>query len=251
MRLSAVALAAGCILSTLPATAAQTAFPYKAYVAVKDVYVRSGPGDQFYPTKKLQPGAEVEVYREDPGGWLAIRPLPESYSWISARFLKPGRDGAAEVTVQGAVARVGSQFSDIREVVQVRLDRGELVEVRETKQIGSGDAATLWCKIAPPAGEFRWVHAKYMESAKPRQQLAPGDYTGGNHDNTGGSRNNTGEPQQHRGESRQRRGRSGRRRRQRHRRRAASGVRRLAASHRLGATSVVRGFPGRPGQRRH
>jgi uncharacterized protein YgiM (DUF1202 family) len=164
---------AACDAVSCTAAAAQTSLPYKAYVAGRDVYVRSGPGEQYYPTEKLQPGAEVEVYREDPGGWLAIRPLPESYSWISGRFLKPSRDGLAEVTTQGAVARVGSQFSDIREVVQVHLDRGEVVEVKATKQMGAGDNATTWCKITPPSGEFRWVHAKYLTSTTAGRSTNP------------------------------------------------------------------------------
>jgi hypothetical protein len=65
-------------------------------------------------------------------------------------------------------ARVGSQFSDIREVVQVRLERGEVVELKGTKQVGTGDSAGTGYKIAPPAGEFRWVHGKYVDADYPR-----------------------------------------------------------------------------------
>ena len=46
-------------------------FPYKISVAADDVYVRSGPGQNYYPTDKLRRGQEVEVYRHDPGGWCA------------------------------------------------------------------------------------------------------------------------------------------------------------------------------------
>ena len=155
------------MLAAMPA-AAQKSFPYKAYVTGKDVYVRGGPGEQYYPTEKLQAGAAVEVYRHDPGGWFAIRPLPESYSWVSGRYLKPCPDGLAEVTAERVAARVGSQFSDIREVVQVRLERGELVELKGTKQAGTGDNAGTWYKISPPSGEFRWVHGKYVDADYPR-----------------------------------------------------------------------------------
>ena len=41
-------------------------FPYTAYVAADDVYVRSGPGKNYYPTSKLQRGDEVQIYRHDP-----------------------------------------------------------------------------------------------------------------------------------------------------------------------------------------
>ena len=40
---------------------------------------------------KLKRGAEVEVYRHDPGGWCAIRPVEGSFSWVSARYVKPAR----------------------------------------------------------------------------------------------------------------------------------------------------------------
>jgi hypothetical protein len=167
MRLSAAMLAGLWVLLGTPAVA-QKSFPYKAYVTGKDVYVRSGPGEQYYPTEKLQPGAEVEVYRHDPGGWYAIRPLPESFTWVSGRYLKPGKDGLAEVAADRVAARVGSQFSDIRDVVQVRLERGEVVELKGTKQVGAGDSAVMWYKISPPAGEFRWVYGKYVDPDFPR-----------------------------------------------------------------------------------
>ena len=57
-------------------------------------------------------------------------------------------------TIKGdrVVARVGSAFSDIRDVIQVRLNEGELVEVLEAKRIGTGPAAQTWYKILPPGG---------------------------------------------------------------------------------------------------
>jgi hypothetical protein len=153
--------------ATLPCAAAEKVFPYKAFVTTNDVYVRSGPGESYYPTEKLKSGTEVEVYRHDPGGWYAIRPLPESFSWVSARYLKLGKDGLGEITADKVASRVGSQFSDIREVTQTRLDRGELVELRGNKRLGAGDAAVLWYRIAPPAGEFRWIYGKYVDADFP------------------------------------------------------------------------------------
>ncbi len=156
-----------CVLGAKPAIA-EKSFPYKAYVTSKDVYVRSGPGENYYPTEKLQPGDEVEIYRHDPGGWYAIRPLPKSFSWVSGRYLKPGEDSLAEVVGDRVAARVGSQFSDIRDVVQARLERGEIVELLGTKQVGAGSSTVTWYKITPPSGEFRWVFGKYVDPDFPR-----------------------------------------------------------------------------------
>jgi hypothetical protein len=162
------------VLGTLAAAAPPTnprTFPYKAYVTANDVYVRSGPGENYYPTEKVKAGTEVEVYRHDPGGWYAIRPLPDSFTWVSGRYLKPGTDGLAEVVGDAVAARVGSQFSDIRDVHQVRLDRGEIVELRGTKQVGTGPGAVTWYRISPPSGEFRWISGKYVDRDYPQDGL--------------------------------------------------------------------------------
>ena len=69
-------------------SAAGQTLPYEAYITADDVYVRSGPGENYYPTDKLKAGTEVEVYRHDPGGWYAIRPPKDSFSWVSGRHLR-------------------------------------------------------------------------------------------------------------------------------------------------------------------
>ncbi len=169
MRLTIAVL---CYSLILVASSAQgdPSFPYKTTVASDDVYVRSGPGQNYYPTDKLKRGQEVEVYRHDPGGWYAIRPVEGSFTWVSGRFVRPTDRHLAVVTEDGVSARVGSRFSDIREVVQVRLQKGEKVEVLEEPPQGSG--AGGWFKIAPPSGEFRWVSAKYLSTEYPRDGVA-------------------------------------------------------------------------------
>jgi SH3-like domain-containing protein len=137
-------------------------FPYTAYVATTDVYVRSGPGRDYYPTAKLNKGQAVEVYRHDPGGWLAIRPPRGSFSWVSSRHLDVEEDDLAVINSERVVVRLGSAFSDVRDVIQVRLEKDELVELLEPPT-----PDTPWCKIAPPAGEFRWIFAKYVQRDLP------------------------------------------------------------------------------------
>ncbi len=175
MRLPVAAIL--CCLASCVAIAAEAApegtFPYKAFVTADDVYVRSGPGDNYYPTDKLKAGDEVEVYRHDPGGWLAIRPVPGSFCWVAGRFLQLGTKNIATVTEEHVAARVGSRFSDIRDVIQVRLHRGETVEVLDGRHDGpaSGTAANTWYKIAPPAGEFRWISGRFVDTAFPHDGL--------------------------------------------------------------------------------
>lgn len=157
----AVAWALLCAVATADET-----FPYTAYVTSDDVYVRSGPGKNYYPTEKLVRGSEVEVYRHDPGGWFAIRPPQGSFAWVvgSDVRLLPDRTGVAEVAKDHTLAFVGSRFSDVRDVRQVKLDRGELMEILGEKRfVADGHSkAETWYRIAPPAGEFRWVAGKYV-----------------------------------------------------------------------------------------
>jgi len=149
--------------ATATAAADEPTFPYTAYITANDVYVRSGPGQTYYPTDKLAEGDEVEVYRHDPGGWYAIRPVEGSCSWVSGRYLTQGEDNLAVVNEERVSARVGSRFSDIRDVIQVRLHKGEVVELLDMKEVGSGSDRQTWYKIAPPSGEFRWVFGKYVD----------------------------------------------------------------------------------------
>jgi hypothetical protein len=158
LRLSILACVVCC---ARPASAEQ--FPYTAYVTARDVYIRSGPGEKYYPVARLDRGCEVEVYRHDPGGWYAIRPPAECFSWVSAEFIEPHQGNTGVVTGDRVVARVGSSFSDMRDVIQVRLDRGEEVEILEAHEFNSVPAAQTWYKIAPPAGEFRWISSRYLD----------------------------------------------------------------------------------------
>jgi hypothetical protein len=94
-----------------------------------------------------------------------------SFTWVASRYLKPTEGNLAVVTEEGVQARVGSQFSDIRDVVQVRLQKGEVVELLDRPERGPARAENAWVRIAPPAGEFRWVSNKYLDADYPRDGL--------------------------------------------------------------------------------
>ena len=65
-------------------------------------------------------------------------------------------DGLAEIMQDDVAARVGSRLSAQRDVVQVRMKQGERVAILGRDEREGG----LWYKVAPPAGEFRWIQAK-------------------------------------------------------------------------------------------
>jgi hypothetical protein len=132
-------------------------------VRVARAQVRSGPGENFYPTDALEEGETVEVYREQVGGWLAIRPPQDSFSWVFGRHLNVRADGLAEVAKDQVASRIGSRFGGQRNAVQVQLRKGEVVEILGEEE-SSGEA---WYKIAPPAGEFRWIQAAQVQRSGP------------------------------------------------------------------------------------
>jgi uncharacterized protein YgiM (DUF1202 family) len=157
-----LALICCCLLETL--AAADDDFPYSATVSDQSVEVRCGPGWEYYATDVLRQGQRVEVYRHEPGGWLAIRPPEGSHSWVPARQLESVGQDVARVIIDGAVAWVGSSAESVRQHKwQIRLDRDELVAVLDkvTMSAGPGFAKETYCKIAPPPGEFRWIHAEH------------------------------------------------------------------------------------------
>ncbi|NOZ41512.1 MAG: SH3 domain-containing protein [Planctomycetes bacterium] len=151
-------------------------FPYVAYVTGEQVYVRSGPGQRYYPTGQIPAGYAVEVYRHDGDGWCAIRPPEGSFSWIASHQVRPQEAGIVEVIDEQVVARVGSTLSPIRSAVQVMLPKGERMELIATN--AATNATTnksddpRWVRVAAPAGEFRWIAASAL-SLQPPIEVAP------------------------------------------------------------------------------
>lgn len=137
-------------------------FPWVGLVIEDNVEARCGPSTQHYPTGLLARGTRVEVHRAE-NGWLAIRPPEGSFSWIAVRHLRDPNVAVAEVATRHAVAWIGSTLAAPTELRwQVRLDRGEAVEVLgQQRMTPHADAAEEpHAMIAPPSGEFRWVHRR-------------------------------------------------------------------------------------------
>ena len=81
------------------------------------------------------------------------------------------QDGNIAVVKEDDVAsRVGSSLSNVRDVIQVRMRKGEAVEILDSKE-SPGGKSQAWYKIAPPSGEFRWISEKYLSKEKPHDDL--------------------------------------------------------------------------------
>ena len=142
------------VLCLAPLSAAQ---PYTAAITVGNAAVRCGPGIEFYPTLHLRTGDKVEIFYEQ-GEWCAIRPPIGSFSWVSAKFVDFGSGNIGTVLAEGLASRIGSDYSDDCETVQVTLNKGESVLILERRETPENPASPVWLKIAPPNGEFRWIH---------------------------------------------------------------------------------------------
>ena len=90
MLLGIVCCSTGACCSTAATVLADVTASFITHIAGGTAYVRSGPGDEYYPTDRLPEGSQVEVYRHDEGGWCAIRPPVSSFSWVSSRHVALG-----------------------------------------------------------------------------------------------------------------------------------------------------------------
>lgn len=151
--------------------------PYRVPVTGDNATVHAGPGSTHYATEHLSPGDKVDVYRHDPGGWMAIRPPAGSFSLLQRDELEILPDGLARVKYDDTVAWVGTNLSAVENPMwQIRLDKGELVEVlgmvdREHYELESDEPD--WVQIMPPAGEFRWIAASDLNLDQSSPLKAP------------------------------------------------------------------------------
>jgi SH3-like domain-containing protein len=144
--------------------------PYNARITSDGVAVRSGPGIEFYPVLQLQTGDVVEIHYEQ-GEWYAIRPPIGSFSWVSAQFVEIGAGNIGTVLADGLASRVGSDYSDDCDTVQVTLNKGESVLILERRATPENPASPAWLRIAPPSGEFRWIHRSAIDAFDTIQQV--------------------------------------------------------------------------------
>ena len=142
--------------------------PYTAVITADGTAVRSGPGVEFYPTLQLRTDDQVEIFYEH-GEWCAIRPPIGSFSWVSARFVDFGSGNIGTVLAEGLASRIGSEDSDDCDTVQVTLKKGETVFILDRRETPENTASPVWLKIAPPSGEFRWIHRSALRASTIQQ----------------------------------------------------------------------------------
>src|SRR4051794_11920414 len=71
------------------------------------VYVRSGAGDNYYPTTKVNAGKEVTIVGEK-FDWLKIVPPAGSFCYVAKAFIDKNPDGTATTNRDEVNVRAGS-----------------------------------------------------------------------------------------------------------------------------------------------
>jgi hypothetical protein len=134
-------------------------------------FVRSGAGENYYSTSKLEKGASVVVVGAK-GSWLKILPPEGSFSYVqkvSVQKFGDGKQGKVMGTQQPWV-RAGSNLLPLMWAMQTRLQPRDTVEI-----IGEDD---LYFRIKPPAGAYLYiskdaVDAKQMVEVTANGQVKP------------------------------------------------------------------------------
>jgi uncharacterized protein YgiM (DUF1202 family) len=126
-----------------------------------DVYIRSGPGTNFYHCGKLYASDRVQVSKSQ-DGWSCIVPPPGSFSWIAAQYVSINLQDPTKGIVTGDNVGVyaGSDFVLPMHSTskQVSLNRGQIVKLL-------GEEKDNYYKIVPPQGAYLWVSTQFLQPA--------------------------------------------------------------------------------------
>jgi SH3-like domain-containing protein len=149
---------------------AAPAFPFTGPVKADDVYTRSGPGLNYYPTGKVHANQSVFVLAEK-AGWMEIKPPAGQFSWIDRAYIQADAENPSKGTIVGTNVRVraGSLvFAAARDVVQMKINKGAAVEI-----LGESDG---FAKVRPPEGATVWISAEFV--ARPGPASRPAEIAG-------------------------------------------------------------------------
>ena len=137
------------------------AFPYVAQITGDDVYIRSGPGTNYYPCGKLNKASKVVVV-DSKFSWSCIVPPEGSFSWISKQYVSLDPSNPAVGTVTGDAVRVYAGSEQLKPIhsdkMQNKLNKGEKVKI-----ITQDEDTADYYKIVPPSGAYLWVSTKYIK----------------------------------------------------------------------------------------
>jgi uncharacterized protein YgiM (DUF1202 family) len=144
---------------------ANSKYQIDGVINVDSVYIRSGPGEGYYPTGELPKGAKVTVVgiKFD---WLKIQPPDGSYSYVGSVFVDKSADATTgKINRNDVNIRAGSTINAMKTTVQTRLNQGDTVQI-----IGKEDE---YLKIKPPTGAYLYINKQFVTIARPAMATNP------------------------------------------------------------------------------
>jgi uncharacterized protein YgiM (DUF1202 family) len=148
-------------------SAATLSFPYIAEVTGTDVYLRSGPGTNYYRCGKLNAPEKIEVVGSE-NSWSKIVPPAGSFSWVSKQYVTLDADnpGQGHITGDNVNVRAGSEFVPALQSVsiQAQLNKGTKIKLL-------GEEMDEYYKIVPPQGAYLWVSSEFLKNVGPAGKL--------------------------------------------------------------------------------
>ncbi len=143
--------------------------PFVADVVGNDVYVRSGPGTNFYHCGKLYKGDRVQVVKSQQG-WSCIVPPPGCFSWVAMQYVSINMENPTQGIITGDKVGVyaGSDYVEPIHSTskQVTLHRGQNVKLLSEEKDD-------YYKIAPPEGAYLWVSSQFLQPVRSPMETAP------------------------------------------------------------------------------
>lgn len=140
-----------------------------AEVVGNDVYIRSGPGTNFYHCGKLYKGDRVEVIKAQQG-WSCIVPPPGCFSWIAMQYVSINLANPTMGIVTGNNVGVyaGSDYEEpmYSTSKQVLLKQGQNVKLLSEEK-------DEYYKIAPPEGAYLWVSSQFLQATQSPLRAGP------------------------------------------------------------------------------
>jgi uncharacterized protein YgiM (DUF1202 family) len=132
-------------------------FPYTAEITGDDVYIRSGPGTNYYDCGKFEQGDVVKIV-DAQHGWSRIAPPPGSFSWISKQYVDTDPNTPEVGIVTGDAVRVYAGSDHVKPLYSTTL-QGKLNRQEKVKLLNEENGGYL--KIAPPPFAYLWVSSQF------------------------------------------------------------------------------------------
>lgn len=142
-------------------------FPFEGEVTGNNVYIRSGAGAYWYPTRQVNTGTRVRVIGREIGGWLKIVPPEGSFSYVEAAAIERDATNPSKgvTKVDQVYVKPGSDLSTRKNAVQQILPKGVEVNI-----IGEAEG---FLKITPPQGAYLYISERFVRRAGEGPALKP------------------------------------------------------------------------------